>query len=391
MRALFWLLALFLAAALVAIAGHYNHGYALLVVPPYRVEIALNFFVLLLLAGFALLYALLRLLAKTVGMPHAVRAFRARKRREKAALALRRALRLMFEGDFVAALKQAGKAFRGGEEAALSALVAARAAHAVGDVEQQAHWLQQAAQNEDDEGEGAAARRMIQAEFDVDAQRYAAALEYLDSVTEGNQRHQAASLLALRAHQCLGHWDQVLRVARWLERQHGAAAESVGAAKRGAHVANIASRARDASQLVAYWNEIPAAERLDSAVAAAAAGALMEAGECSMTRKIVEKHLASRWDAALLDIYGRCIGSETLERISRAEAWLVERPHDALLLLALGRLCRSEQLWGKAQSYLEASTAVEATRAGHLELASLFDELGRTEEADRHFRAAARF
>jgi HemY protein len=43
----------------------------------------------------------------------------------------------------------------------------------------------------------------------------------------------------------------------------------------------------------------------------------------------------------------------------------------------------------KAQSYLEASVAIEASRTAHLELARLLDHLERGEEANRHYRAAA--
>jgi HemY protein len=46
-------------------------------------------------------------------------------------------------------------------------------------------------------------------------------------------------------------------------------------------------------------------------------------------------------------------------------------------------------LWGKAQSYLEAALSVEVSREAHLELAALADELGRADEANRHYRAAA--
>ena len=56
--------------------------------------------------------------------------------------------------------------------------------------------------------------------------------------------------------------------------------------------------------------------------------------------------------------------------------------------LALGRMCARQRLWGKAQSYLEASLAVEETQAGHLELARLGDQLERVDEANRHYRAA---
>jgi HemY protein len=47
------------------------------------------------------------------------------------------------------------------------------------------------------------------------------------------------------------------------------------------------------------------------------------------------------------------------------------------------------ELWGKAQSYLEASLATRPTQAAHVALAQLFERIGRTEEAGRHFRASA--
>ena len=66
-----------------------------------------------------------------------------------------------------------------------------------------------------------------------------------------------------------------------------------------------------------------------------------------------------------------------------------ERPGEAELLLTLGRLCVQRELWGKAQSYLEASLATRPTQAAHVALARLFERLGRQDEAGRHFRASA--
>jgi HemY protein len=45
-------------------------------------------------------------------------------------------------------------------------------------------------------------------------------------------------------------------------------------------------------------------------------------------------------------------------------------------------------LWGKAQSYLEASLSARPCRAAHVALAKLFDRMGRTDEANRHLRAS---
>ena len=78
------------------------------------------------------------------------------------------------------------------------------------------------------------------------------------------------------------------------------------------------------------------------------------------------------------------------KRIARAETWLRQYPDEAALLLALGRMCMAQRLWGKAQSYLEASLALEETRDAHLALADLCDQLERSDEANRHFRASVR-
>ena len=84
MRTLFWLLALFALAVGVSLAFGDNNGYVLIALPPWRAELSLNFFVVILALGFVLSYFLLRFLFHTLHLPQAVRAYRARKRREKA-------------------------------------------------------------------------------------------------------------------------------------------------------------------------------------------------------------------------------------------------------------------------------------------------------------------
>ena len=84
MRALLWLLTLCALAAGLALAAHFNDGFLLLVLPPYRAEISLNLALLVLLAAFLILYGLLRGIAMTASLPRRVREFRARKRSEKA-------------------------------------------------------------------------------------------------------------------------------------------------------------------------------------------------------------------------------------------------------------------------------------------------------------------
>ena len=48
--------------------------------------------------------------------------------------------------------------------------------------------------------------------------------------------------------------------------------------------------------------------------------------------------------------------------------------------------CAGQELWGKAQSYLEASIAIEPTYSAHLALAQLQEKLGNVDAARRHYR-----
>ncbi len=65
MKALLWLLALFVLAVVVSLATRFNEAYLLLVFPSYRAEITLNLALILGTVAFALLYALLRTLTLT--------------------------------------------------------------------------------------------------------------------------------------------------------------------------------------------------------------------------------------------------------------------------------------------------------------------------------------
>ena len=56
MRFLFWFLLLAVAAVVAALAVKLNAGYALLVAPPYRIELSLNLLLILLVGGFLALY-----------------------------------------------------------------------------------------------------------------------------------------------------------------------------------------------------------------------------------------------------------------------------------------------------------------------------------------------
>lgn len=169
MRGLLWVLALFALAVGISLAMHVNDGYVLLVLPPYRAEISLNLAILLILLGFAALYAFLRAASLTLALPRRVREFRARREREKASAAFDEGVRLFFEGQFEPAMKKAAEAHASGDAKGLAALLAARAAQRLGNAEQTQEWLERAAQQDPKMRQ---ACQMLEAETHLDTGRF---------------------------------------------------------------------------------------------------------------------------------------------------------------------------------------------------------------------------
>lgn len=385
MRGLLWLLTLFALAVGISLAARFNDGYLLLVFPPWRAEISLNLAIVLVAGTFVVLYTLLRALALTFALPGRVRKFRELRRRERAAGTFQDALRLLFEGRYSQALKKAGEAHADGQSPGLAALVAARAAQYLHEPAKQEAWLERAGT---DDPRVQTACLMLEAELCLNARRFSDAVIVLQRLQKIAGRHIAALRLELRAQQGCGNWDEVLRIARLLEKRDALLPALAQEIKLKAHQENVTQRRTDRGRLLAYLKQVPAREGCPR-LARAFAEALIELGAHDEAQAIVEAQLDAQWDSALVGLYGRHLGGNLTARIARAEAWLTQHPDDAQLLLTLGRLCLAQRLWGKAQAYLEASLSLADRREVRLELARLFEQTERSGEAMRHYRAAA--
>lgn len=386
LRSLLWLLLLAALAVGLSLAARYNDGYALFVLPPWRVELSLNFLVVAALIAFFSFYWLFRVTGALTRLPQEVRAYRARRAKGSAESTLHEAIRCVAEGRFSLAIRSAEKTFDSGHARGLAALVAWRAAHALRDQARVQEWRERAFAHA--EG-GMTAVLMTEAELGVEARDFEGALAALERLSVSGGRHIGALRLALRAHQGLNHWRDVARLVRVLEKHKALSAEQAAPLRRRAHGEVLKGLSEDAKAINAYWREMPAEDRLQPELAMTAARTLAAANDCAGAAQLVEEVLDERWDSTLIAAYAQCPGGDTLGRIAHCEKWLHEHPRDAQLLLALGKLCRERQLWGKAQSYFEASLAIAATRAAHVELAQLLEHLEKPALAEPHYRAAA--
>ena len=380
MRWVFWILGLFALAVAVALALRFNAGYALLVWPPYRAELSLNLLVMLLGVAVVVGYLLLRFIFGAVGLPGKVREYRERRRRDNARATLLTAVNAFFAGRFGRAEKAAVAAMESADTSALGAVLAARAAHELRRYEERDTYLARAGEMASGEP---VVRIIAAADMLLDQRRFQEALIALRTLPD---KHTAALRLELKAQQQAKNWDQALLLIDQLERRSVFDATQASHLRRYAHAENLKRKALDQRALEECWQKIPSALKRDAKIAAAAAQCYMALGVVAQALQIIEQALAMEWDSELAGIYAECEGGETIRQIERAEQWLKSNPRDAVLLLTLGRRCARQELWGKAQSYLDASISVEPMYSAYLALAQLHDRLGNADAARRNYR-----
>ena len=393
MRLFLWLLSLFAAAIGLAVAARFNPGNVVLFYPPYRIDLSLNLFLVLALLLFVVLYFILGAIRVTREMPVRVAAYRKEKREREGNRALRDALKALFEGRFGHAEKAARRAAENPDNAGLSALIGARAAHRLRQSERRDAWLARV----QEDGGLRTARLMTSIELLVDEHRPEVALDAVNELNSTGTRHIHALRLALKAHQRAGNWPEVLRLVRLLDKRNALHPALSRRLRELAYEDLLSDSSHDAESIRRVWATIPADDRIKPYIAARAARAFNSCGLHDEARAVIERALTSEWDDGLVRAYresAAAAGSpELLAQIERCEAWAARRPGDAELALTLGALCLRQKLWGKAQRHLEQalSDASEPAmvREAHLKLAQLHEALGQQQEAAAHYRQCA--
>ena len=380
MKTLVWIVAITVLAVGLTLAAQYNNGYVLLVLPPYRVEFSVNLLLVILVAGFAVGYALLRFVFATLRLPRQVREYRLARRRDAARATLIEALHEYFAGRYSRAEKAAATALDAGEHPDLAAVLAGRAAHELRAYGRRDAYLARAASAATGDE---VVRIITAADLLLDERRHQEALVLLKQLP---RKHTAALRLELKAQQQARNWEQVEWLAEELRKRNVLDAAQATQVRRYALAENLKRKTLDAAALEQAWERVPSSDRTDLRVAAAAAQCFISLGGCDRANRIIEEALEAGWDSDLVALYAECEGGDPVKRIERAESWLERHPGDAALLLTLGRLCAERGLWGKAQSYLEASLAIEQTHSAHLAAARLQERLGNADAARRHYR-----
>jgi len=385
MRVLFWFLLLAGAAVALALAARLTTGYALFVAPPYRVELSLNLLLVIVLASFVTGYVLLRIVRRALGLPEEVRRYRQRQQQERARARQDAAVVALLEGRFGRARQFAEEALAVPQSSGLSALLGARAAIATREFAAAETLL---ARPDAAVRSLAVPRLMLQAEMKLEQGQPQEALDILRTLRKEAGSHTAALRLELRALQAAGRYAEIPPLVDQLVKRKAYSATEGEFVRAAAHAEELAARVLDAEGLRAYWSKLSDVERRMPKIARAAARAFMALGGDRDAAEILARSLEREWHSDLVALYAQCSPADGAPQLEQAERWLSQHRDDATLLYALGVLCERAQLWGKAQTYFEASLAVADTWRTRVALGELFARLNRDSDANAQLAVA---
>jgi HemY protein len=391
-----WIFAMSALAVALALAGRYGSGYAVFVAPPWRIEMSMMMFALLVVGLGALAYFAIRVALLAIEMPQRMRAKQREREKARVVADLHDSLRALFGGRFDDAEKLAKRAMsakdavhEGGEDLRhLAAALAAWAAHEGGNLPAALPYLASIESPGSTNMRDASKAYMLLAEG-----RAAEALPILQALAARDPTNIGVLKMKVEAEIAAKAWSDVLLTLGPLKRtglMPGGAADEI---RLNAEIELMKSRPGQREQLLEAWRRLDTATRYEPQLVDTLAARLIALGlgndAVAVLEETIDRLTAEQWSPQLVVRYAQAKSDSTLAQIEHAEGWLRQQPRDAALLAALGKLCMRQALWGKAQSYLEASVALSPSLDAHMTLARLMEQTGKPQEAMRHIRRSA--
>jgi HemY protein len=361
-----WLITLLLiltVAVIFTLSAMIDPGFVVIGRGGWTIETTLSVFVIGLVMGWFLLHHLLRLLRLLWQLPSRFGKRSTWQLQQKAQTSLLRGVLALLERDWQTAEQSFLKAVSPNELSMLHYLGASYAASQLREnsrvMNYQLHWQQQ---------------------------NLPAALQItLRAHSLAPKNENLIRLLSLYLQ--LADWPALLELLPEIRKRKALPVEQIQRLENRASVALIQYTLRtNPKQAANWWSQIPKAIRLRPVVLKVYIQHLIGVKEMTSAESLLKEALKYHWDADLIRLYGDVETTHLSQQISYAEGLLKGHEKDPVLLLTLGRLCMQNQLWGKAQQYLEASSHLAPSPVTYKVLGDLYTQLEEQGKAGEYYR-----
>jgi HemY protein len=348
---------------------------------PWRVDLSLNFVLLVLVLWFVLLHAALRGTTLLRELPQRAHRWRAQQSERAAHMAVLDAVAFQLSGRFVRAQSSANRALsilqdrieepmpQQAQLMLLAQLLSAESANALGNATQRETMLQAIEAGDAHEGtqavrEGAYIRA---ASWAIDAKDAEQAHHWLARLPQGAQRRIQAVRLRLKLAQLDRNNHQALDMVRLLVKHKALSTFAASTLSRSLALEAL-QHVHDLTQLQQTWQRMDAQDQQQPALVLAFVARwqhlrLSDADEPSPAMsELLQQAIQTLWQAypelsesrrakVLLILDDEC-GRHPAQWIGPVDKALAQKPNDAGLQFLAGRVFLRQQLWGKAQAQL---------------------------------------
>jgi HemY protein len=373
-------IAALLAAILATLYALHNPGYVLIARPPWSIEMSLTAFILLALAGAALLYLLVYLLVRLLRIPQDVARWRRKRNQRQARDALHHGLIGMAEANWPEAESLLIAAMRGSDMPLMSYLGAACVAQGQGDLEKRDEYLAAAHRSSP---QHSLAIGMTQANLQYLAHQSEQALATLTELRRLAPKHKHVLKLLAQLYLELRDWPNLAELIAPLRNHAVLAVKEIDAlelrAQRELLTLNLPSGSRHVLRKV--WSSVPRHLQRHPSLVAIYARQLMQQDDMNAAEALLRDAIEQRWDDMLVELYGQACSDRPDEQLEAAETWLGMHPENPKLLFTLGRLAIRSNRDTKARGYLEKCIDLHGPIEVYRELGALLERLGDKERA----------
>lgn len=373
-------LAVLLVAALLGMAVAEDPGYLLIAWRNMSIETSIWVGIAFLLALWLVL-SLLRALIRLLNVSgRRINPWSRHNRQRRANQVTTKGLLEFAEGHWAEAIRLLKRSAPHAEQPLINYLAAARAAHELEDYAQCDGLLREAYETTP---QADVAIAVTQAQLQIARGQLEQALATLTRLRKDHPKHLYALKLMGQLYARLEDWSRLEELLPELRRhkllkpgdqqslEHDVYIALLGEAGQRRHLEPGQSDA-----LTAVWERMPKHLTHDPALVEAYCVQLRHQGRSEEAETALRAALRQGFNERLIHLYGLVEGKDPARQLASAEHWLADHPHNASLLLALGRLSLRNSLWGKAREYLDASFASKRDIQTCAELVRLLDHLG---------------
>ncbi len=360
-------------------------GFVLVKYGDFSVETSLAFGIIAVAIATLLIHFIFRVLMSIWNLPGAVKRQSKSRGYEKSRRLLNQGLIDLAEGRFDQAESNLVKLVEYSESPLVHYLAAARAAQLQGKHDERDSYLKAA---HEARPEAEMAIGVTQAELQLAHQQLEQSLATLTHLRGIAPRHNHVLRLLARVYFELEDWQSLVELLPDI-RKKKLLKESILKNMEGKSYRGFLAAAKGNQQaLEKAWTKIPKASQTDADLILYYIKLSNRASSnSSSVEQLIIKSLDQKWDNRLVEAYGLFKAIDPNQQLRRTEKWLGDYAKNEYLLLALGRICIRARLWGKAQSYLEASIGVNAMAASCLVLAKLLgDQLQENDKASQYYK-----